>query len=169
MRTLLDLHDQRRPASRRVTGALRFVMLLAAVTSCSITGTSARTAEERELTSNRQRWASAGLHDYEFDFQRTCFCLPEATNQVHITVRQDAIVSVVRTRDGQPAAASNTVWPRVEELFAEVQKTLEQGADRIEVTYDPTYGYPRSILVDKELMAVDGGYALTSGNLRRLP
>jgi len=39
-------------------------MLLAAVTSCSITGTSARTAEERELTRNRQRWASAGLHDY---------------------------------------------------------------------------------------------------------
>lgn len=168
MRTLRDTGNHRRAASRAACN-FGFVMLLAILSGCSITGTSARTTEERELTRNRQRWASAGVHDYEFDFQRTCFCLPESTNQVRITVRQDAIASVVRVSDGQPAGTSNIVWPRVDELFAEVQKTLEQGAERLEVTYDPTYGYPRSIVVDRELMAVDGGYALTSGNLRRLP
>jgi len=108
------------------------------------------------------------LHDYEFDFQRTCFCLPEATQRVHIIVRQDVIVSVVRTSDGQPATSSYTVWPRVDELFLDVQRRLEQHIDRLDVSYDPTFGYPRSIVADIALMMADDEYALTAGNLRRL-
>jgi len=159
----------RRAWSRDLARALAVATLFAIVSSCSITGTSPRTADELELARNRQRWASAGIHDYEFDFQRMCFCTPEMTDRVRIVVHQDAIVSVVRGSDGQSAIRANIPWPRVDELFLDVQQRLEQGADRIEVSYDPTYGYPRSIVVDRELMAVDGGYSLTSGNLRRLP
>jgi hypothetical protein len=144
-------------------------MMLAGLTSCSITDPSARTADEIELARNRQRWASAGMHDYEFDFQRSCFCLPEATQRVHIVVRQDAIVSVVRTTDGQPASSSLTAWPRIDELFLDVQQRLEQHADRLDVSYDATLGYPRSIVADIALMAADDEYSLTAENLRRLP
>jgi len=144
-------------------------MLAVGLTSCNITGTSARTEQELELMRNRQRWASAGVHDYEFDFQRSCFCLPQATEPVRIVVRRDAIVSVVRTSDGQPASTSYTVWPRVDELFLDVQQRLEQKIERLEVSYDPTYGYPRSIVADIALRAADDEYALTAGNLRRLP
>ena len=125
--------------------------------------------EELELLRNRQRWASAGLHDYEFDFQRICFCTPEATEPVHIVVRKDVVTSVVRTRDGQPASTQYTTWPRVDELFEDVQRRLSPRAERIDVQYDPTYGYPRSIVVDVMLMTADDEYALTAGNLRRLP
>ena len=143
--------------------------MLASLTSCSITGPSARTADEIELARNRQRWASAGMHDYEFDFQRNCFCLPEATQRVHIVVRQDAIVSVVRTSDGQTASSSFTAWPRIDELFLDVQQRLEQHVDRLDVSYDATLGYPRSIVADIALMTADDEYSLTAGNLRRLP
>ena len=144
-------------------------MLSVGLTSCNITGTSARTEQELELMRNRQRWASAGVHDYEFDFQRSCFCLPQATEPVRIVVRRDAIVSVVRTSDGQPATTSNSAWPRVDELFLDVQQRLEQKIERLEVSYDPAYGYPRSIVADIALRAADDEYALTAGNLRRLP
>lgn len=143
--------------------------MLAGPTSCSITGPSSRSGDELELARNRQRWATARIHDYEFDFQRTCFCTPEATERVHIVVRQDAIVSVVRTSDGRPATSSYTAWPRVDELFLDVEKRLEQHTDRLEVSYDPTFGYPRSIVADIAFMAADDEYALTAGNLRRLP
>jgi hypothetical protein len=142
---------------------------LAGLTSCSITDPSARSGDELELARNRQRWASARIHDYEFDFQRTCFCPPELTQQVHVVVRDDAIVSVVRTSDGQPANVIYTVWPRIDDLFLDVQRRLEQHIDRLGVTYDETLGYPRSILADIALMAADDEYALTAGNLRRLP
>jgi hypothetical protein len=145
------------------------VLLTLAVASCSITATTGRSAEELELARNRQRWASAGLHDYEYDFQRMCFCVPDATEAVHIVVRQDVVTSVVRTRDGQPASTRVTNWPRVDELFAEVQQRLDQRAERLDVRYDATYGYPRSIVVDIALMAADDEYSLTADNLRRLP
>jgi hypothetical protein len=154
---------------RRLALTIVAAMPLAGVTSCSITGTSARTDAELELARNRQRWASSATHDYEFEFQRLCFCPPEATEQVRIVVRQDAIVSVVRTRDGQPATTTFAVWPRVDELFADVQQRLEQRTERVDVRYDPTFGYPRSIVVDIALMAADDEYSLTAGNLRRLP
>ena len=157
------------PLLRFVALVIAAGTLLAGLTSCSITGTSARTDEELELARNRQRWASSNTHEYEFEFQRLCFCSPEATEQVRIVVRQDAIMSVVRTRDGQPASTAFAVWPRVDELFADVQQRLEQRTERVDVRYDPTFGYPRSIVVDIALMAADDEYSLTAGNLRRLP
>lgn len=157
---------------KRVACAARLVvrgLLLLAVVGCSITATTGRSSEEVELARNRQRWFSAGIHDYEFDFQRICFCLPEATESVHIVVRQDVVTSVVRTRDGQPASVRVTAWPRVDELFDDVQQRLDQRAERLDVRYDPTYGYPRSIVVDIVLRAADDEYSLTADNLRRLP
>ena len=134
-----------------------------------MTTATGRSNEELELNRHRQRWASAGVHDYEFDFRRSCFCAPNATEQVHIVVRNDAITSVTRTRDGLSASAQFTVWPRVDELFGDVQQRLTQRAERLDVAYDPTYGYPRSIVADIVLQAVDDEYSLTAGNLRRLP
>jgi hypothetical protein len=143
--------------------------LLAPSVSCSMTTGVGGSNEQLELARNRQRWASAGVHDYEFDFQRTCFCTPDATERVHIVVRNDVITSVVRTRDAQPATTQFAVWPRVDELFEDVQQRLSPRVERLDVQYDPTYGYPRSIVVDVLLMTADDEYALTAGNLRRLP
>jgi hypothetical protein len=94
--------------------------------------------------------------------------MPEYTEGVHIVVRNDVVTSVVRSSDGQPASAV-VAWPRVDELFDDVRRRLEEGADRLEVEYDPTLGYPRSVVADVILMAVDDEYSLTAGNLRRLP
>jgi hypothetical protein len=128
--------------------AIAVMASLTGIAACSVTGTSARTGAELELARNRQRWASSATHDYEYEFRRNCFCPPEATEQVRIVVRQDAIVSVVRTRDGQPASTTFTVWPRVDELFTDVQRRLDQPTERLDVSYDPTFGYPRSIVVE---------------------
>ena len=169
VRTPSRLDGSPRLRSRRLAGAITLALTLTAVTSCSISGPSSRSGDEIELARNRQRWVSAGIHDYEFDFQRSCFCVPETTQRVHIVVRQDAIVSVVRVSDGQPASTSVTAWPRVEELFRDVEQRLAQHIDRLDVTYDPTFGYPRSIVADVTFMAADDEYTLTAGNLRRLP
>jgi len=169
MRLIFRPARPQRARSATHARSIALLILLAGVSSCSITGTSARDSQQLELARNRQRWASADLHDYEFDFQRICFCAPEATEPVHILVRRDAIVSVVRTRDGQPASVTFTAWPRVDELFADVQQRVDQHVERLDVRYDPTFGYPLSVIVDVALMSADDEYSLTAGNLRRLP
>ena len=60
-------------------------------------------------------------------------------------------------------------WPRIDALFDDVQGRLDQHAARLTVEYDPTLGYPRSIVVDVAAMAVDDEYSHTAGNLRPLP
>ena len=151
--------------------AARLVSLTCAVAltlGCSITEPGGRTAESIDLARNRQLWANAALRDYEFDYERSCFCPAEATEPVHIVVRGDAVASVSRTRDGSPVADRYGPWPRVDELFADVARRLEQRAARIEVAYDPVLGYPRSIMVDVVLMAVDDESEQRASNLRSL-
>ena len=162
-----DLLLRLAPNTRRVVAAS--LVGLFCVSGCSITTASARSDAERELIRNRQRWASAGIHDYAFDFRRSCFCLPESTEGVRIVVRNDVVTSVLRIRDGQPASAVVGAWPRVDELFDDIGRRLDQDVERLDVAYDPTYGYPRSIVVDVLLMAADDEYSLTAENLRRLP
>ena len=147
--------------------SLRVVALIALAVSCSVTSPSGRSADMQEFLRNRERWNGRALRDYEFDFSRGCFCATDATEPVHIVVREDAIVSVVRIRDGVPATGAS--WPRVEELFADVLARLQQPAARVSVAYDPAYGYPRSIVVDVLANAVDDEYSLTAANLRPLP
>ena len=158
-------HNHRFAAARLVTVACTAALAL----GCSITEPSGRTTELDELSRNRQLWATAQLHDYEFDYRRSCYCTSDTTEPVHITVRGDVISSVARTRDGVPVNDRFVTWPRVDELFADVQRQLEQGAARIEVVYDPTYGYPRSIVVDVLLMAIDDEMEQRASNLRALP
>ena len=49
-----------------------------------------------------------------------------------------------------------------------VQRAIDQHPARLDVTYDATYGYPTSIIVDVELMAVDDESSISAGNLRAL-
>jgi hypothetical protein len=149
----------------RLTALAGFALLAPA---CSITEPSGRVAESLDLSRNRQRWTSAGLHDYEFDYQLSCFCAPDATEPVHIVVRGDVVASVTRRRDGLPAGTKYGGWPRVDELFADVARLLEQDAARLDVTYDATYGYPHEITVDVNLMTADDESQQTASGLKPL-
>ena len=152
----------------RLAGAA-CALFLVALAGCSITTATARSDDERELTRNRQRWISAGITDYEFEFRRSCFCPAEATEPVRITVRNGVATSVLRTKDGQPASLNVGPWPTVDTLFADVRRRIEQNAERLDVEYDAAYGYPRSIVVDVMASMADDEYFLSAANLRRLP
>lgn len=156
-----------RSRQRAARARLAAVGLVALLASCSITEPG-RGGDAGELARNRQKWASAGLHDYEFDYQLSCFCAPETTEPVHVMVRGDQLASVSRNRDGLPALRQYGMWPTVPALFDDVQRLIDQKSDRLEVTYDPTYGYPRSIVVDVYLQAADDESSQTASNLRPL-
>jgi len=163
---MIDTHGSvaARRSERRLVSLVAWVLVCA----CSITAPSGRAVDASDLARNRQRWASAQLHDYEFDYQLICFCAPDATEQVHVVVQHDTITAVTRARDGLPAARQYTVWPKVDDLFDDVQRQLDRNVARLDVSYDPTYGYPRSIVVDVALMAADDESQQIAGNLRPL-
>lgn len=126
-------------------------------------------AGDAELREARRRWTSQGLVHYRYDYQRSCFCIREATRPVTIEVRAGAVVSVIDRETGAslPLEAFGRRWPTVADLLDEVERAVEE-ADRLEVTYDPTTGHPASVSIDWLRNAADDETAFTAGDVRRV-
>ena len=127
-------------------------VLAAALAAC---GDSTGPADD--LARNRALWQAEGSADYEFGFQRFCFCPEEAVRHVQIRVTAGAVVSVIDAQ-GQPVdslAAARWFTFTIDSLFGVVEHAIAVDAHRLTVRYDPEFGYPESIAVDYDAATVD--------------
>ena len=119
------------------------LMLVAPVVACS----DPLSPEQSELEQNLGLWQEVGPANYRYTFQRLCFC--GEVRPVEIEVRAGAIVSVTIIETSEQLDASLFErYETVDDLFAVVQDALDRDAERLEVTYHPTLGYPTDIDVD---------------------
>ncbi len=84
-----------------------------------------------------------------------------------VTVENGSPASIVYVADGQPA--TNTAFQRadtIDELFQIIHQAIDDGVDRLNVQYDPTYGYPTTINIDPRADAVDEESAYFVSELR---
>jgi hypothetical protein len=72
---------------------------------------------------------------------------------VRVSVDRDSVVSVVRL-DNSPIADSS-YRPSIESLFDFIDGAIGGHAAVLRVTYDPTLGYPASIVYDGDLGVAD--------------
>lgn len=141
---------------------LSMLSLYLLLQSCLPTGVS----DAEDLSRHRSLWERQGPPAYEFIYQRMCECLPEHTMPMKINVREGQIRSVLNGHTGEELDPESHRALRIEELFALVQDALERGAHRVDVTYDPHYGYPVSIFVDDHPRMVDDEFQITAKDLR---
>jgi Family of unknown function (DUF6174) len=109
-----------------------------------------------QLATARVRWASADIQSYHFEYNRVCFCLPEARGPAVVTVRNGVVtdVELVQTNSvtGEPILAA---FPTIDDLFDLIQRAIEEGWDVLEVEYDEALGYPTSLTVDPSTTTAD--------------
>jgi hypothetical protein len=75
---------------------------------------------------------------------------------VVVTVRNGAIESRHYTRDGAIVPAEYAeLFPSVEGLFDIIETARREGAAQLDVSYDPTLGYPVRIAIDWHATHVD--------------
>ena len=55
---------------------------------------------------------------------------------------------------------------QVDQLFNEVKQSIDNNAASIDVKYDSTWGYPRSISIDLDKRMADEEFALISSSLK---
>lgn len=104
-----------------------------------------------ELDAAEARWAAAGIRSYTIVEQPRCFCL--AT--VHtVTVTDGTVTSVVSETEGGATGPTLGPWT-VEELFAAIRTSIDEGAVEVRVTYDASTGVPLDVWVDRERMMAD--------------
>lgn len=134
----------------------------------------------KALKANQVKWKAQKLSNYTFTLARNCFCLPEYTAPIQITVKGGKVVKAVSTPpaplpagNGRMAAPANTDARdramTVDGLFKTIQEAINSKAAQIDVKYDHKYGYPISIFVDRSRMMADEEMGLSASNLKPIP
>lgn len=128
------------------------------LTACSLTGGT-------EFSSNQEKWQQSGVTSYRFSLFIGCFCPFVEVMPLTIEVRNGEVVSMAAS-DGsiiEPSDPSHEFLIRyatLDRIFAELDAELDGGADEVIVSYDPTYGYPAEVSIDRIKEAIDDEMSL---------
>ena len=133
---------------------MRLLLLASlAFSSCSLFGPDAQLTD---LDAARQRWEAQRLTTYSYVADRLCFCAAELF-PARIVVENGAVKGVHDPQTGEPLRlpdgrlaleAEPGAYRTIEGLFSLVEEAQRAEAERLDVTYHPTYGYPTEISID---------------------
>ena len=141
-----------------------------AVTLCIVLATHASAGHlplvQQQLNQHRLRWQAAGAVDYDFNFQRICFCTADYTQPGLVHVRGGRIDSVERPDTGAPL--NPDLYLTVGDLFDEAQQALDNDAIEVTLEYDPVLAYPTFLYTDFNQFVADDEFRPT-GTKRSAP
>ena len=121
-----------------------------------------------QFEANIKKWQKANIKDYSFTFQRSCFCIRDVTRPVNLDIRNGKVNSASFSDTGKPltdAASINKVT--IDDMFKAIKNGLDNNAETVRVTYDPTYGYPTSIFIDQSRQIADEETSFTIKDFQR--
>jgi len=110
----------------------------------------------------RDRWEARAVDHYSFVLRPLCFCI--FTGPALVTVEGGEIVSVMDGETGEPIEDDRLVLMRtIDELFTLLDDAWKEDAHRVQVEYDPEYGYPADLWIDYSENVADEelGYQVT--------
>jgi cytochrome oxidase Cu insertion factor (SCO1/SenC/PrrC family) len=136
---------------------LTVFLLFLALTAC---------AGKTELKENQQKWATQNVSHYKFEVTIGCNCPWYNLMPLKIEVEDGQVISMTDNNGQPPPANYAETFNRVasiENLFAILDKAIGS-ASKVTVSYDPDYGYPKSIVIDYSKMVYDDeiGYYVKS-------
>lgn len=131
-------------------------LLLLLLLGCTGTPVGPSAGWLRDLGDARDRWAAAAIRDYDYTWQRSCFCVPLV---LRITVR-GGVVTAIHDVEADTAHVAPLADLRIEALFDSVAAYIGRDPDDLTAEYDATTGAPRSVAVDpiREAADEEGGF-----------
>jgi hypothetical protein len=114
------------------------------------------------LADARQRWRRTRPEAYRYQLVVGCFCaLPP--QPVTIEVRGDAVLSAVDAQGAPVRAPMASTYGTIDDLFEVIARAIAADAVQVDVSYDPTRGYPTSIAIDGSTRVADDevGYTVS--------
>jgi hypothetical protein len=105
-----------------------------------------------ELERQKATWYRQAPDAYELKVSRLCLCDPGTP-----WVSRNEGSAVVSSSGGHFRDGRSVGPPlrNVEQVFAEARRAAESEADEVSVAFDPLYGYPMRIIIDRWRHAVD--------------
>ncbi len=144
---------------------LTLLFLALILSACSLGGRS-------EIRRNQQKWQDAGISHYRYNLFVGCFCAFSQDMPLVIEVKDGQIVSMEYQSGNEMDASSRQLFEKyatIDRIFSELQTNVIGKADEVNITYDPTYGFPTKVNVDFIKNAMDDELALTISDFEKLP
>lgn len=118
---------------------------------------------------NRQKWQDSNIRDYSFTLQRSCFCTPDVTRPVNISIENGKLVDASYADTAEPLSdtAQQINQLKVNDLFKQIGEALDSNAERVDVTYDKQYGFPTSVYIDRDSRLADEEVGFNISNFQR--
>jgi hypothetical protein len=144
-----------------------YVLLAVLLTGCA----SLVSQASGEVNSDQAKWQDANISHYRYELAISCFCVFSQDMPLVIEVKDGKVVSMEYKSGKEIDPAFLEQFQRydtIDKIFAELEKAQSE-AEKVEVTYDETYGYPTEIKIDQAQMAADDELYLTISNFEVLP
>ena len=131
-----------------------------------------------EVEQARDKWQAADISHYQINVDVSCFCAFHDEMPLIVEVKDGEVVSLKSGTGKELNPANLQYYERyltVEKLFDEIAKGFqaegsgEGAADKVEVKYDETYGFPTTINIDFVEKAVDDELYITVSDFQKLP
>lgn len=142
--------------------------VMAAVFSFAISTSAAHLDPvQQKLNARRQQWQLLNVDEYDYHFQRICFCSIDFTSPGLVRVSGGEIAFVRNPQTMDPLDPS--FFLTVDGLFDEVQRAIDSHAAEIVADYDGTFGYPTSLDIDFLSSVIDEEVSFRASELRVVP
>jgi len=131
-------------------------------------------AQGKQLDSNLQKWQAQSISHYRMKVNIGCFCPFFDRMPVTVEVQGGEVLSVTDSQ-GQPVAADDPIRSFGNERLMTVDGAFDyareaiQKADKTEVTYDPSLGYPVQLVIDRIELAIDDEMSVLISEFEVLP
>lgn len=111
----------------------------------------------KKLEEARKLWNSKKLTNYVVTQQASCFCMSDYIRPMRFSVSSTGANTgtLLYSDDNTKVALESIKLYTVDDMFALIQEAIKSKAERITVSYDTTYGYPKSVSIDRSSMMAD--------------
>jgi uncharacterized protein DUF6174 len=157
---------------------MRKLLLLVLTLVLSACTTLARAGEPKsEVEQARDKWQAADISHYQVNVDVSCFCAFRDEMPLIVEVKDGEVISL-KSATGKELNSTNLQYYEryltIDKLFSEIEKGFksegsEDAADKIEVQYDETYGFPTTINIDFVEQAIDDELYITVSDFQKLP
>ena len=118
------------------------------------------------IDTRQDAWTKRAITSYDYSFNWSCFCGPDLTAPVRISVTAGAITGVVNRSTSAPVAAAHwSDYRTIDGLFAFLHEAEARNAAEIRLTWDPAFDYPATAFIDYVKDAADDEKTFAASDL----
>ena len=179
--------DYDRPLYRKSKGGLDSVhtklasviptfvgILLASVLACNNAEPDPLLARAQvELDSHRALWEQTRSSAYTYEYKVHCECSDAFGQPVKVTVNNGEIESIVYAESGDmgksgdpPVVSGSPRYHTIDGLFDVIQDAITNEVDKVSVSYDRKFGYPRKVEIDHMFNSTDDEYFVAAAHYK---